>query len=213
MIKLLSDAGEPFGCVVPFYFRLSFSPGFYLTVMLRITIILCLLVFSCKPPAGKESVYLTGDYACTPCGYDCDKATHTGPGTCSQCTMPLVKKKSILHKDIRPEELCSTTDTNTILLDVRTVDEFNGTAAEKFRVLKNAVNIPVQELPQRIGELQKFKEKKFIVYCSHAHRSAAASYILTQNGFAHVFNMLGGMSVWKEEVKEDNCNQRLYSAQ
>lgn len=174
---------------------------------------MCLFVFSCKPPVEKGRISLVADYTCTPCGYDCDKATHTGPGTCSQCNMPLVKKETILHKNIRPAALCPTTDTNTILLDVRTAAEFNGTAAEKFGTLKNALNIPVQELPNRIGELQKFKDKKLIVYCSHAHRSAAASYVLTQNGFAHVFNMLGGMSVWKDEVKADDCNQRLYVPQ
>lgn len=153
------------------------------------------------------------EYACTPCGYDCDNNMHAEPGSCSQCNMPLVKKETILHKNIRPATVCSMSDSNTIFLDVRTAAEFNGSAAEKFGTLKNAVNIPVQELPGRLGELQKFKESKIVVYCSHAHRSAIASYLLTQNGYNNVFNMLGGMSVWKEEVKEDECNRNHYTAQ
>jgi len=39
------------------------------------------------------------------------------------------------------------------------------------------------------------KKKEIIVYCSHAHRSAQASYLLTQNGFHKVINMSGGVSV------------------
>ena len=57
------------------------------------------------------------------------------------------------------------------------------------------------------------KKKEIIVYCSHSHRSPRASYMLTQNGFKKVTNMLGGMSVWKEQVKKNECNERLYQQQ
>ena len=78
---------------------------------------------------------------------------------------------------------------------------------------KNAINIPVQELEKRMNELEKYKDKEIIVYCSHSHRSPRASYMLTQNGFKKVTNMLGGMSVWKDQVKKNDCNERLYKQQ
>ncbi len=152
-------------------------------------------------------------YACTPCGADCDKSIHNEPGTCSQCKMALVDKSTIVHKNIQPDKMCSLNEMNVVFLDVRTPAEFNGDAEVKFGAIKNAINIPVQELPLRINELEKYKDKEIIVYCSHSHRSPRASYMLTQNGFKNVTNMLGGMSVWKEFVKQNDCNERLYKAQ
>jgi rhodanese-related sulfurtransferase len=153
------------------------------------------------------------EYACLPCGYDCDTTTFNKPGTCSSCKMELVKKENIVHKNITIDSLCFLTDSNTIFLDVRTAEEFKGTAKEKFGAIKNAINIPVQDLEKRRNELEKYKDKNMVVYCSHAHRSAIASYQLTQNGFKHVNNMLGGMSVWNNSSIDSNCNLLLYQQQ
>ncbi len=139
-------------------------------------------------------------YVCTPCGYDCDKEEHTQPGKCTHCGMNLVLQSSIAFKNISPAEVCQTVSKNPkiILLDVRTPDEFNGKAHDNFGRLKGAINIPVQELSNRLAELEKYKNSEIIVYCSHSHRSPRASYLLIQNGFRHVTNMSGGMSVWNE---------------
>jgi len=154
------------------------------------------------------------DYVCLPCGSDCDAATHKGPGTCGHCNMALVKRSTITQKNIQPKDLCAFVlkegNNNVLLLDVRTVAEFEGKASDKFGRLNNAVNIPVQELEKRMGELDKWKDKEIVVYCSHSHRSPRASYMLTQNGFKHVTNMQGGMSVWKTEVKDKDCNEKLF---
>jgi rhodanese-related sulfurtransferase len=109
--------------------------------------------------------------------------------------------------------MCALKEKSVVFLDVRTPAEFNGTAEDKFGAIKNAINIPVQELESRINELEKYKDKEIIVYCSHSHRSPRASYMLTQRGFKKVTNMLGGMSVWKELVKQNDCNERLYKPQ
>jgi len=152
-------------------------------------------------------------YTCTPCGSECDTAIHNQPGTCSHCNMALVDRSTIVHKNIQPDKMCSLNEKNVVFLDVRTPAEFNGSAEDKFGAIKNAINIPVQELQSRIKELEKYKDKQIIVYCSHSHRSPRASYVLTQNGFKNVTNMLGGMSVWKELVKQNDCNGRLYKPQ
>ena len=152
-------------------------------------------------------------YVCTPCGADCDKAIHNEPGTCKQCNMALVDKTTVVHKDIQPDKMCSLNEKNVVFLDVRTPAEFNGTAEARFGAIKNAINIPVQELESRMTELEKYKDKEIIVYCSHSHRSPRASYMLTQKGFKNVTNMLGGMSVWKDRIKQNDCNERLYKPQ
>lgn len=155
-------------------------------------------------------------YTCLPCGNGCDTLVHKEPGVCAHCHMELVKKSTITHAVVLPENLCSyitkTGIENIILLDVRTPEEFNGTAPDKFGRLKNAINIPVQDLKERIKELDGYKGKQIIVYCSHSHRSPQASYMLTQNGFKQVTNMSGGMSVWKEKVKE-TCSDIIFVKQ
>jgi len=152
-------------------------------------------------------------YSCLPCGSGCDSAVYDKPGICNHCNMKLVDRSTILHKDIQPDKMCSLNEKDIVFLDVRTPAEFNGKAEDKFGAIKNAINIPVQELETRMNELEKYKDKEIIVYCSHSRRSPGASYMLTQNGFKKVTNMLGGMSVWKEQVKKNDCNERLYKQQ
>src|SRR5262245_34080046 len=157
------------------------------------------------------------DYVCLPCGSDCDSTTHKGPGTCDRCGMALVKRSTITQKNIEPKDLCSFIskegNSNVLLLDVRTVAEYEGKAGDDYGRLNGAVNIPIQELEKRMNELKDWKDKQVVVYCSHSHRSPRASYLLSQNGFKNVTNMLGGMSVWKSSVNDSDCNQKLYHSQ
>ncbi|HEY8909437.1 MAG TPA: CoA-disulfide reductase [Desulfosporosinus sp.] len=84
---------------------------------------------------------------------------------------------------ISAEQLKSYDTANTFLLDVRTEDEF------KNGHLEGSVNIPVDSLRERIGELDKSKE--ILGYCQIGLRGYVASRILTQNGFK-VKNIDGG---------------------
>jgi rhodanese-related sulfurtransferase len=136
-------------------------------------------------------------YVCLPCGLDCDGQVYEAPGKCQHCQMELVKKSTVTFKSIEPGEICNYTATHSgvVLLDVRTKEEFEGTSEPNFGTLKHAINIPITDVQNRLSELQKFKNKEIIVFCSHSHRSPQVSYLLTQNGFENVKNMNGGMSV------------------
>ncbi len=157
------------------------------------------LVFSQSATVKKE------EYRCLPCGQDCDQQVYQQGGTCAHCNMPLVKASSITFKNIPPEKICKyiADHPEAILLDVRTREEFQGHHDPDFGTLKNAINIPVQELETRLSEIKSFRDKEIIVFCSHSHRSPRASYLLTQNGFAKVANMSGGMSV----LKDNSCKK------
>lgn len=72
---------------------------------------------------------------------------------------------------------------NSILLDVRTETEFNNGHIE------GALNIPVDDLRRRLGELDRNKE--ILEYCQIGLRGYIASRILTQNGYK-VKNLNGG---------------------
>lgn len=141
-------------------------------------------------------------YKCLPCGQECDNTTYDKPGKCSHCNMDLVKTATIAFKTIQPSEICNYIQKHpgVVLLDVRTKEEFEGKANPNFGSLKNAINISIQDLEQKLPSIAHLKNKEIIVYCSHSHRSPRASYLLTQNGFTNVTNMAGGMSVMKDNA-------------
>ena len=74
------------------------------------------------------------------------------------------------------------------LVDVRTPGEF---AAGH---LDGALNVPVQDLSARFGELGP-KERPLVLYCRSGARSARAAGLLRDAGFTAVHD-LGGMSRW-----------------
>jgi rhodanese-related sulfurtransferase/DNA-directed RNA polymerase subunit RPC12/RpoP len=150
-------------------------------------------------PANSEQ------YQCTPCGSDCDTISFDKSGKCPHCGMALVKKSTVTFKTIQPAEICDyiSKHPDVVLLDVRTKEEFEGKRNPDFGTLKNAINMPVQELENHLADISNLKSKEIIVYCSHSRRSPRASYILTQNGFTNVTNMAGGMSV----MKDNSCKK------
>jgi rhodanese-related sulfurtransferase len=78
-----------------------------------------------------------------------------------------------------------------LVLDVR--DE----AEVRQGRIKGARHIPLKELKNRMGELQKYRDKSVVVYCRTGNRSAQASEILCSNGFANVINLHGGVVAWQ----------------
>ena len=88
--------------------------------------------------------------------------------------------------------------TNTMLIDVRTDIEFeNGH-------LEGAINIPVDELRERMSELDKNKE--ILEYCQVGIRGYIAARILSQNGFK-VKNLTGGYKSALSSNIEPNKSQ------
>ena len=74
------------------------------------------------------------------------------------------------------------------LLDVREADEV------AICRIPGAVHIPMNEVPQRLGELDA--KAKTVVYCHHGMRSLAVAGFLLQQGFADVTNLTGGIDLW-----------------
>ena len=86
------------------------------------------------------------------------------------------KKRSF--EPVRLEDLLSRMESsNIILLDVRPEQEFNAGH------IPNAINIPIDQLPGRIGELKK--SKRYVAYCRGPFCVFAddAVQLLTQKGF------------------------------
>lgn len=86
---------------------------------------------------------------------------------------------------------------NSVVLDVRTPQELNGPLGK----IEGVMNIPIQQLQNRIGELAEYKDEEIIIICRTQNRSSAAVDILLKHGF-RAKCVLGGMS----EFSRNNTN-------
>jgi rhodanese-related sulfurtransferase len=79
---------------------------------------------------------------------------------------------------------------STAVVDVRSADEF---AAGHLR---DAKNIPLADLSNRIGELDKSRVKTVIVVCQSGARADKAARQLKAAGFEDIHSLEGGMTAW-----------------
>ena len=84
--------------------------------------------------------------------------------------------------------------TGPLIIDVRTDDEF------AYGAYPGAINIPLDELEERIAEL-KNKEQKIILYCASGARSAYALQYMKQMGYKNAENGGGLARMMSRAVK------------
>ncbi len=75
-----------------------------------------------------------------------------------------------------------------VILDVRSKSEYTSGH------IKNAINIPVNELQNNLSKL-KNKDQPIITCCASGMRSASAKSILQNNGYKNVHNGGGWISL------------------
>jgi rhodanese-related sulfurtransferase len=75
-----------------------------------------------------------------------------------------------------------------MLVDVRTQGEFNRGHA------KGAINIPLNELSNRVSELTA--DQPIVVICASGNRSRSGANIIAKAGFDKVYNFNGGTMAW-----------------
>jgi rhodanese-related sulfurtransferase len=78
-----------------------------------------------------------------------------------------------------------------LLLDVREPNEF------EFASIENSVLIPLNQIPQRLGELDP--QQEIVVICHHGVRSLQACMYLVNSGFENVLNLTGGINAWSSD--------------
>lgn len=81
----------------------------------------------------------------------------------------------------------------TVIVDVRDPAEF------ATGHLAGAVNIPLNEFPNRQSEIEKFKSKNVIAVCQQGVRSARAASQLGKAGCAEVYSLAGGATAWQSQ--------------
>ena len=93
-------------------------------------------------------------------------------------SMPVIHWRELKEMDL----------SGTTLIDVRTADEYS------LGTIRNAINIPVDELRGRIHEIPA--DKPIIVFCAIGLRGYIALKILTGRNFKNVRNLSGGYKTY-----------------
>lgn len=64
--------------------------------------------------------------------------------------------------------------------------------------LPGTINIPMNELPQRLAELDPKADT--VVMCKAGSRSRRVAAFLQTRGFEHVANLTGGIDAWARDI-------------
>jgi rhodanese-related sulfurtransferase len=81
---------------------------------------------------------------------------------------------------------------NALILDVREENEYNSGH------ILNARLIPLLKLKERLGELERYRDKPVVVVCRSGSRSATACALLGNRQFGQAYNLAGGMMAWQK---------------
>jgi rhodanese-related sulfurtransferase len=76
-----------------------------------------------------------------------------------------------------------------VVLDIRSPKEWSA------KHIEGSVNIPLNHLPERIGEVPR--DRRIAVHCAGGYRSSIAASILQQHGITKLMEMAGGITAWE----------------
>ena len=83
-------------------------------------------------------------------------------------------------------------DEELLVLDVRTPEDYAGEQGH----IRQSTLIPLEQLVQRLDEINAYLEKPVVTICRTDRKSAKAAQILAQHGFADVHVAKMGMTEW-----------------
>ena len=98
-------------------------------------------------------------------------------------------------------------NTDVVLLDVRSNYEHN---LGKF---KNAVTLDIdnfREFPEKVNELEEYKDKKIVTYCTGGIKCEKASAFLLEKGFENVYQLYGGIIKYGLETDGEDFEGKCY---
>ena len=84
-------------------------------------------------------------------------------------------------------------ESKVLILDVSKPEEFATGHVPK------AMNIPIAELPEKLGRIERYKTEPIVIVCATGSRAAKATTVLKKAGFKDVSSMEGGMKEWKSQ--------------
>lgn len=84
---------------------------------------------------------------------------------------------------------------NAVVVDVCQPEEFG-----KGHI-PAAINIPVDQIKEQLGQLEKFRKKGWpiVLSCRSGQRASRAAAVLRKNEFERVYTLSGGLAAWEKE--------------
>ena len=157
-----------------------------------------LLIFDALEMSWREMA-VSRNTSCPVCG---DEPTQTGlidyEDFCGLKTLTEGKEGESVDTfcDVRAGELNKrlASEGPPFLLDVRQPHEWDIVNLGP----EGAVMIPLAELGDRLDEIPA--DREIVVYCRTGARSATAAQMLVDEGFSSVFNFVGGIHAWVDEI-------------
>lgn len=86
-------------------------------------------------------------------------------------------------------------DKNAVVLDVRSPAETRDGVIPGYKM----INLMSSDFLDQVGKLDK--NKTYLVYCRSGNRSGQACNAMAGLGFTKLYNLIGGISAWKSEIK------------
>lgn len=83
-----------------------------------------------------------------------------------------------------------------LLIDCREPDE------HAIANIPGATLIPMQEIPERLTEIEAYRDGRVIVHCHHGGRSMRVTRFLRERGFQTAQSMAGGIEAWALEIDQ-----------
>ena len=83
-----------------------------------------------------------------------------------------------------------------LLLDCRSPAE------HEYAAIDGSKLIPMDELSERISELEPNRDEIIVVYCHVGGRSMMVMQWLREMGFSKVQSMAGGIDAWSQDIDE-----------
>ncbi len=85
------------------------------------------------------------------------------------------------------QELINNTE-DLLVVDVRSKEDYDNGHIE------GSINIPYDEFESRISEIEEYKDKTVLLYCTSGNKSEKDSKILAKKGFKNVYNATDGVA-------------------
>ncbi len=84
---------------------------------------------------------------------------------------------------------------NAVVVDVCQPEEF------RKGHIPAAINIPVDQIKEQLGQLEKFrkKDRPIVLSCRSGQRASRAATVLRKNEFKRVYTLSGGLAAWEKE--------------
>ena len=121
----------------------------------------------------------------------------TNPAELSCKNQVLIRKNAYQLMTDEEFNQMATQNSDLLILDARTSAEFKNESKDYWRnigQLKNAVNIPSQDIEKRYTEIESYKHKPIILYgFSGSPEPFYSARFLADHGFTKVFVLMGGI--------------------